>query len=582
VQYCKGGDEQFKDKLRLFSRDVEPNYEVICVLVESLLGREANTNSFDAEQLNQYGQFCFFIGYISNQSYLSDFIDDIKGFELSRQEELKWTKSIIEYTKANSSPEKVCVVQSPIPYSAYSQWFMTQLIGGNPVDVIQLGGTPEQWNKYFHGLSSYMDKPNFYNKGTVLEDYVWKDTFIDEMASGRGFSTEYFGAGLFFGTQRLFVNLDILEKATGSRRMPLDLPEWMETCRKIQEYGNGISQLIIPIAVRGLDKSTVYDLFDSYFSQMNFNLAEDYDRFFGSTGTRVGPLDKCFELLRTNPQERERMLAAADIVAEIGRYFGDGFTSMDLEQSKFLFLSGKVAFLPESSFNGYSISRNAPFDVGITRLPPLGYKHKYSKYYTGPISESGVRVGGLFGITKSCTQVVLAQDFLAYLTSYEIDQMVVNRAKWPASVKKAVMGGFLKKFEPLMQGNMPVVVPFYILSPTSASQILMTETLERIITDRSIDDPKQYYYDSFINVTDKILDELREGENTAFRFYIEQIERKRSQLFFEGLLPAPVSAERVKLETESAAAGELFSWNITRCFLVRCKELLEKLQEVDR
>lgn len=448
--------------------------------------------------------------------------------------------------------QKVKVIQSTVPWRGYSQWFLTQLIGGNPADLMELIGSSQLYHRYFVPLSPYIDKPNPFNQSTVLEGMPWRDTYVDDMEGSQdNVYAEYFGVGHMFHTYRLFVNVDLLEKATGSRQLPRDLTEWLDACAKLKAYGRNTGTPIIPIGVRGFDKGTLNHLFRYYFSQMTGNLNDAYSRFGGRVSV-AGVLEQ----MNTNPQIRERVLAVIDVIQEIGRNFGVGFTAMDLEQTKFLFYSGTMGFFPEGTWNAWSMVNNSPFEVAIIPIPPLGHTHKYSKYFTGKITEAGVRVGGKIGIPKATKHFDLALEFLQFFTSYEINQMaMMDYTKWPPAVKHAEYKGILKAFQPQMEGNLSVPTPFSRWGQTSHRKYL--ECLEQIITN-DIDNPGRYFLDTFKKNKDILRDEGAEYVKGYYRSQMDT-ERYRSQ-FSVGLLRGDLTSQqadtlRLRLTITSQSAG---------------------------
>ena len=76
---------------------------------------------------------------------------------------------------------KVKVNQVTVPYRGFRQWLLTQLVGGDPADVVTAAVPGSVRYYYFHPLSPYLGKPNPFNVGTPLEGMPWKDTYIDGM-----------------------------------------------------------------------------------------------------------------------------------------------------------------------------------------------------------------------------------------------------------------------------------------------------------------------------------------------------------------------------------------------------------------
>lgn len=417
---------------------------------------------------------------------------------------------------------KVKIIQSTVPVRGYQQWFVTQLISGDPADIIELLGTSQIQSQYFLPLSNYIATQNPYNEGTPLAGMPWKDTYIDGMNSALDpVYAEYFGVGTFFHVLRVYVNKNLVVQATGSSKMPRTFDEWMECCGKLREYGKKIGKPIVPIGVRGLDKATINNLFQQNFSQLNGNLNDQFSQLGLPTTSNY----ELFIQLAEGRLDRERLLEAVDLTQEMGKYFSEGFTSTDLEQTKFLFFTGNVAFFPEGTWDAWSLVKNSPFEVEVINIPVIGSENRYYANFTGQTSELGVGVGGRFGITKAAKNPELALDFLRFLTSYKINQMtMMDYCKWPPAVIKAEYNGLLEKFRPV-EGDARLKVPLpFVLDKKSNTKML--ETLERIIVN-DVKNPKQYFWSEFISNLPYLIEEARNAIANSERQFFD-IEGQRS------------------------------------------------------
>ena len=436
---------------------------------------------------------------------------------------------------------KVKVTQTTVPFRGYRQWYLTQLLGGKPANVIELAGNSDMRNQYFRPLSAYIGRSNPFNKGTPFEGVPWKATFHDGMnaALDPNFG-EYFGVGAFSAVYRVYVNLDLLKKATGSEEMPKKLDEWLKACNKIRDYSQKIKSPIIPIGVRGFDKRTLNYLFSVYFSQTNGDL-NDHAAF------DCNPSPSSGDVLKTalkNKDSRKKLLSAVSIVKDIGMNFSEGFTATDLEQTKFLFFAGKIAFLPEGTWNAYSMVKNSPFKVGIMRIPLINKTSRYGKYFAGAPTEQGVGVGAHFGIPKTADNFKLSLEFLQFVTSWKINQMImVDYCKWLPAVKKAKLKGLLKSCKPVSGPISRIELPFKL---GGKSKRKMLETLERIIIE-DIKDPGEYFYNAFENDLLPILLEESKATVKSLKRNQVSIEKIRS-VFSIGQLRKQSKPERARLE----------------------------------
>ncbi len=475
---------------------------------------------------------------------------------------------LFEELKAKEG-QKVKIIQTTVPVRGYRQWMMTQLIGGSPADLMKYQGGSDLLNQYFHPLSEYISQPNPFNKGTPLQGVPWKDTFIDGMRNAMDpVYSEYYGVGTYFHTFRMFVNMDLLEKATGSRKLPANLREWLDICEKIKEYGIKVGKPVIPIGVRGFDKATLNFLFSYYLSQMGGNLNDTATLYCTAIASATDVTSAI-----TNPELKKRLLASVDIIKEIGQYFGEGFTATDLEQTKFLFFAGMVGFFPEGTWNGYSMVKNSPFEVEVIPIPSLGKGHKYSKYFTGKLTEMGVGVGGNFAIPKATKHFDLALEFLQFITSYKINQLVMNECKWPPAVKQAKYEGLMRKFQPILDGyRLRVPTPF---SSGNNTKRKMLECLEDIIIEDS-PDAQQKFWKNYISRIPMLNTELKNSLTGDQRSFLELADyRTRTDL---DLLRSNISKkERRKLALKESISFENY---VERLRLMFEKE--RQIKELDK
>jgi ABC-type glycerol-3-phosphate transport system substrate-binding protein len=473
-----------------------------------------------------------------------------------------YAEAIKEFEKLKATQgQKVKVIQTTVPVRGYRQWFLTQLISGNPADLMELHCSSEVRNQYFTPLSQYISKPNPFNKGTVFENVPWKDTYIDGMDNALDTAyAEYFGIGTYFHVYRLFVNLDLLEKATGSRELPRTLNQWLEACRKLKEYGEKIGKPVIPIGVRGFDKATISYLFRYYFNQLNGDLVDGSAPVFATGG--ISPA----EVLNTMAEKKTdniRLLTAVDIVKQLGQYFSEGFTSTDLEQTKFLFFTGRVGFFPEGTWNAYSMVKNSPFEVGITMIPAIGPDSPYYKYFTGVPGEQGGS-SGLFGIPKACKNFDLSLEFLQFITSWKVSQRVmIDYCKWPTPVRNSTYKGIMKHFEPrLGKGYFEVGMPFYTGNRTK-SQTNALNALEAVIQ-KDIDQNKEYFWNTFLEQNTIMHNELKEVILSSLRksFSMEGL-RTRIQTELMNCKPDSSNASLAKTREKMVLESVIFNmWQI--------------------
>ncbi len=495
--------------------------------------------------MNRIGLICFVLFFIlsvimviRNGSFGGGFLADGKRLTFAHWQledgfREGYEDAIKEYERIKAKEGvKVRVVQTTVPVRGYAQWFLTQLIGGDCADVIELSGSEDIQNQYFLPLSQYLAGPNPYNKGTPLEGMAWRDTFADDMVGALSQTySEYFGVSTFMHTTRMYVNVDLFEKANGHREMPKNLDEWILSCRKIQEYGEKIGKPLIPIGVRGFDKGTIGQI----HSHFNNIINADYNDTLSDYG--YGPtIYEVFHKLAIGDKNinLDRFLTPAEVVAQVGKYFAKGFPAIDLEQTKFLFNSGTVGYFIDGTYNAFSMVNNSNFKVDVIPLPLLGPNGKYRDL--GRMTEVGGGLGGRFGIPKGSKDINLALDFLKFITSYKMSQLtMIRHSKWMSPLKRVnyreAFGPeisamchcpnkkqmtqkeideevtLLEKCRPFEGAGYTGITNIYSIGGKTQKEHVLT--LEDIIINQP-EDPKKAFWNSILSKRHRLLQELDE------------------------------------------------------------------------
>ena len=483
--------------------------------------------------------------------------------------------AIKEFEKLKASQgQKVKVIQNAIPGRGYSQWYITQLISGNPADIIELTVSPELQSRYFLPLSTYIAHPNPFNKGTPCEKLAWKDTFNDGMDGALNpIFAEYLGVGIFRHCQRTYVNLDLLKAATGSEKTPETCEEWIECCKKVEAYAKKVQKPIIPIGVRGIDKHTVSTMYSRLNNQINTNYNDTLSRY----GDGYMPKPEIFTAFGEGKLDIDRLLVPAEIVKEIGRYFADGFTTTDSQQTKFLFFTGNVCFFPEGTWDAWTMVNNTPFRVKIIRVPSLSPTGKYGRYFVGRTFESGFNVSGKFGIPKNSRNRELALEFLQFLTSWKMNQKTMMEfCKWPGVVINIPYTGFLEAMKPDMGDSRRSIQPPFMFNSKSRIQIL--EYLERIIIEQPAN-AKLAFAEGALKTVPTLKDEFK-NLTADYERQLFDMEGNRT-VISAGLLRSDLSeADRKNQNSRAMMAAEiLVARELDRKQAITAYNAMDKIKE---
>ena len=459
--------------------------------------------------------------------------------------------AIKEFEKLKASQgQKVKVIQNAIPSRGYSQWYITQLISGNPADIIELTVSPEIQSRYFLPLSTYISRPNPFNKGTPCEKLAWKDTYNDGMDSSLNpIFAEYFGVGIFGHRQRVYVNIDLLKAATGSEKTPETFEEWIECCKKVEEYARKVQKPIIPIGVRGIDKHTIMTM----YARLNNQINTHYNDLLSYHGDGFIAKPDIYTALGEGKLDIDRLLVPAELIKEIGKYFADGFTTTDSQQTKFLFFTGNVCFFPEGSWDAWTMVNNTPFKVKIIRVPTISPTGKYGKYFVGKTLESSFNTSGWFGIPKASRNKELALEFLQYLTSWKMNQKTMMEfCKWPGVVINTPYTGFLEALKPDEGDARRTIQSPFLFNSKSKTQLL--EYIEQMIIEQP-ENAKLFFAESALKTVPALKDEF----NNVISDYERQLfdmEGNRT-VISAGLLRSDLSKhERDNQNTRALMAAE--------------------------
>ena len=438
--------------------------------------------------------------------------------------------AIKEYERRKAAQGiKVKVRQIAVPVRGYAQWMTTQLLSGNPADIMEMRGFAALHNTHFIPLSPYVTRPNPWNSDSPLRGMTWQESFSDNMISSLNpIYSEYFGVALFVFTTRLYVNMDLYRRACGSDELPTTVTQWIEACKKMRAYGMRVDKPVIPIGVRGFDKATLQQLLYTYNSQICAPLSEEASPY-GSTLSS----SEIFRRVNDGTLPKERLLAPLELVCELGQYFADGFSAIDLEQTKYLFSQGNVGFFVDGTYNAWSIVNNSPFEVKVGRIPMLDSRHPLGKHAV-EISEIGHGVAGTFGVTRKSRNPELALDFLQFLSSWRVNQeMIVGSCKWMSTLKKVRYQGVMKQLAPQSDAEYKPTPVFFSTGPKTHRA--MISALEKCI----IQPPENltaHLWNDYLKNRPMVLEELRDIRMTALRDLSEQEAIRSSLAVFRNFL----------------------------------------------
>ncbi len=359
-----------------------------------------------------------------------------------------------EYTKIHPA---VKVMQLPIPQGIYPSWFITQLVGGTAPDLIEISlgadTSDERIAEFFRPLTDLADAPNPYNRGTDLEGMPLRDTFRDGMKGGYFENLlEYYTVPMSCSTVRMFYNLELVRKITGSDHLPGTYADLRGLFRRVAEYDARQRASIVPIAG---SKSNSVPLMNRLFSVQTQTLVEKLN----PVGIiNEDEIDCSVRRASDYLQGRWSLDSAAvrsglGLMREIGRQMQPGFMQAERDDAALLFIRGQAVSICSGSWDATGIRQQADFPIGLAPIPyPTPQDPIYGAWAKGAPSEADNKSTSSFALTRSSAHPEVARDFLLFLASRSGSQIWTDNSGWPPAILGTRMGKDVTPFLPVTEG----------------------------------------------------------------------------------------------------------------------------------
>lgn len=352
-----------------------------------------------------------------------------------------------------SLPDEIDIKQLPITERAYRQYVTTQCIGGTAPDLIQFGNKLDMrfMSRYFLSIAKQLQQPNPYNAGSKLDGTPWIDTFNDGLNSALDQdAAEYFGVGLSAFTVRLFYNMDLMEKATGSDEPPQTFREFIEACQKMRAWAEREErEEFVPIAAADYQVQQFMGNYRGAVTlRFSFEQDWDYNAFADATETTFGYLRGDYDF------KDDDTIAMLKMTNDVAQHFPKGFMSMKRQESSFLFTQEKAAFILTGSWEAMSLMGQSEFRIGVMNLPiPTRQHPQYGEVVSGRVKEE-LGTGFLLGLVHfySDKKRSMVFDFLHYATTKENNEQFNRTCRWIPVIKGAHPRKELMGFMPEREG----------------------------------------------------------------------------------------------------------------------------------
>ncbi len=345
----------------------------------------------------------------------------------------------------------VRIEQILIPERTFQIWLTTRLIGGNAPDLVSLGlgMTEDRLARFFTPLTSEVEKPNPYNKGTEHEGVPWRDTFIDGLATSPGLLGlfDYYAVPNSAYTVRLFYNAPLYEQVTGKTKPPASYKELREVFAAVKEYNRQTGESLVAIAGSKYNSPYLMDaLFDYQTQKLMLKVDSDH-RLRNPTPPFVSFFDGTLKI------DDPAIVSALKLSREIGKNMPLGFLQLAREDATFYFVQNKALMISTGTWDGTSLRQEAPFQVGVIPIPlPLRDDPDYGSHVMGQASEAEVGGSLCFGLTRDSRHPEVALDFIKFMTSKEGSTLFSKVSNWLPSVVGVPVPDSIKAYAPIEEG----------------------------------------------------------------------------------------------------------------------------------
>lgn len=349
----------------------------------------------------------------------------------------------------------VRVEQAAVPGNVYNQWLRTQLIGGTASDIIEFGRHMQGMNdvppRFFAPISTYVEQPNPYNRGTPLEGVPWRDTFKDGLNTPDTYIenlSNYYAVTQCMLSMRLFYNPRLLREISGRAEPPADYLAFLDLNRKVVAHnaaGGPHLSLLAGSQFNG------YILMSPLLSRAGLAVTFGMDRFRDH-----GPLalDAGLEFLRgTWNYDRPELREGFDMIREVALTMRPGFQQLERDAAVQEFLRGRALMIVTGTWDATSLRRLAPFEVGVADFPwPTRADGERGRYLFSPLTEGGGTTSMALYLNKASKHPAEAIDFLRFITSIEGNTIFSRTSGWLPSVRDVPVPEYAKVYLPHFEG----------------------------------------------------------------------------------------------------------------------------------
>ncbi|RKX35038.1 MAG: hypothetical protein DRP71_05090 [Verrucomicrobia bacterium] len=348
----------------------------------------------------------------------------------------------------------VNIIQVPIPGRIFVAWRKTQLVGGTPPDLLQLGSKGldvRDLARFYTPLGEFLTEPNPYNEGTVIEGVPWRQTFLGGLQKKPNYYPELldvFGIPTSSHTFRIFFNRQLMLEIFGEIRKPATFDEWIEMCRQVETYNATVARRIYPIMMADNSALFLYSRLSYAQTQKltdEINPVEDF---------QISHQDFAISYLTGKWTLNDPAIhSGLQAFGEIGKFAKPGFLRLDRSDATFEFIQQRSLFLLTGSWDYKGVVEQCSFDVDAFPIPYPDTEHPYyGPFLKGPLTEIHTVPGSSLGLTKASENPEIAIDFMRYVTSVPGNTLFCRVSGWLPAIIGVDPGETVRDFLPVTKG----------------------------------------------------------------------------------------------------------------------------------
>lgn len=353
----------------------------------------------------------------------------------------------------------VRIVQMPVPMQLYRAWFTTQMIGGNPPDIVEVPpwALADDVLPYVEELSEPLRRPNPANAGTPLAGVPWHDTFLNGMSEQPNFYEQllgYYSVPMSVITIRIVYNRHLLEDVYGFKGPPRTVAELARQCAAIEARNRAEDRTVLPLIAAGWK---AHALLQGVARSCTAGLAQEIDPL--ATGWNWDDEMSVAFLRGRWSLDAPEIRSALTQMRLVGRHLPPGFMQLTDGDAVFPFIQGRAVFYVALSGEFTTLLSQCDFPLGVTTFPTADTPEARRQAEGNLISMASL------GIPRHTPHRDLALAFLQFATSRAGNGEFSKISHWLPAVRGLPIEPKLTGFAAETEGDPPGFSPWLFADP---------------------------------------------------------------------------------------------------------------------